>query len=134
MDFADELKELIQNAKAAAGQKSQDQLRFRDAWQQTKMQTVKPLLELAAKTLEIYAQRNATVELRNGSIYLTVGYKEGSQDVVTNQLSFSADNEKQEIECSYRNPQPVKENFTLDKLDQTAVQSKIKEFVSAVLG
>jgi hypothetical protein len=134
MNFEDELKELIHNARVEAGQKSQDLLRFRDAWQKTKMQTVKPLLDQAAKALQIYAQRNATVELRNGSIFLTVGYKDGSRDVVTNQLSFSANEEKREIECSYRNPQPVDEGFTLDKLDQTAVQNKIKEFLRAVLG
>jgi hypothetical protein len=133
MSFEDELKELISNARAEAERKNKDLLRFREAWHQTKMQTVKPLLEQAAKALQIYAQRNATVELRNGSIYLTVGYKDGSRDVTTHQLFFSANEENEEIKCSYGNPE-TDESFTLDKLDQTAVQNKIKEFVSAVLG
>jgi hypothetical protein len=132
MSFEDELKELISGIQSDRERQNRELAAFRDSWQQTKLTTVKPTLDQGAQALKLYGQVVAAAELRNGSIRLSVG--RASRDIFTeiNALVFSPNADKREIECSYKGSDI--ESFTLDNLDVSTVQRKVKEFISAVLG
>lgn len=131
MSFEDELKELISGIQSDRERQNQELLAFRNDWQLTKLNTVKPTLDQGVQALKIYAQAQATTELRNGSIRLSVGRAARGTFTVINELVFSPNEDKLEIECSYTGS--VVESFTLDSLDVPTVQRKVKEFIPAVL-
>jgi hypothetical protein len=53
---------------------------------------------------------------------------------VAHELAFEPIEEKLEIACSYRITHLVLESFTLDSLNESTVETKVKEFLCAVLG
>jgi hypothetical protein len=134
MSFEDDLKELIFDAQAEAERRNQVLIEFRNSWQWAKNNTVKPVLDKTVKVLEAHSKFSAKVELRNGSIYLKMGPKSDPKQPVTNELRFAPNEETREIECMYANPDLVLESFSLDSLDASTVESKVKEFLSAALG
>jgi hypothetical protein len=133
MSFDDELKELILDAKADAERRHQELIQFRDDWQFKKTHIVKPVLDQSVTALKIYSAFDALTELRNGSIRLKMGPKSDPKQSVTYELIFSPIDENLEIQCTSRNTNLSPESFTLDSLDGSTVEGKVKEFVSAVL-
>jgi hypothetical protein len=133
MSFEDELKELIQNAKSRAERSSKESLDFSNGWQSKKLNVVQPVLDRTAKVLADYPEFDAGFRLHNGSISLKIVRGNNPAQMVANELTFSAIEADREVSCHYRNPHAVMESFTLDSLDTTAVERKVKEFLAVAL-
>jgi hypothetical protein len=132
MSFEDELKELILGVQAREQGQNQRISDFLTHWHRTKEETVKPVLDQAARALGLHSLRlSGLTELCNGSVHLKVGPK--NTNSVINELIFSPNTVRLVIDCTYKNPTEMYEAFTLDNLDRQAVERKIKEFLSAVL-
>jgi|ERR1051325_770084 hypothetical protein len=134
MSFEDELKELVLEAKAEQERREKELTEFRDDWQFARLNTVKPAFDTAVKVIESDTHFRAATELKNGSIHLSIGRQIAvDKYAVINELTLKPNEEKLEIECSDTRKYLVPESFNLESLDHAVVESKVKQFLSAVL-
>jgi hypothetical protein len=128
MSFEDELREVIQNARADRERHDQEGREFEARWQEMLESAVWPLLREAARAFKA-ENIAADVELIDESVVLKAVLR-GERFLCT--LTLKADNEKRLVVCSSSLPNSKDESFTLEHLSPAAIQSKVKQFADQI--
>jgi hypothetical protein len=129
MSFEDDLKAIIEEAQEGRKQEDQETRDFQSAWEDKRKAVVFPVLRTAVAVLTPRFH-GADTEMRNGSSIRLEAHWNGS--AFLHSLTFRADKERREVEYSSSFQGDEKEWFTLDGLDQEAVEAKVRKFVKAI--
>jgi hypothetical protein len=132
MPFDDELKSAIEAGIAARKQRQADLREFRDRWRQARSGIIALCFNRASEILNQYPNFDSRSDLKNGaSIHLASGTGEYSGP--RHELAFASDEAGRTILCSSTLDQIPGESFTLDRIEPSVIEGKVKEFIGALL-
>lgn len=130
MDFAEEIKQVAEEARAECEREKAEDYAFADWWETFRTQEAMKVFRITAEQVGA-ALGGATPEKHNGSVSLRAG-RSGTSSY-SYFLTFSPAKEKRGAITCTSSFDPEGESFTRDALTPDVLQEKVKRFVRAVI-
>lgn len=130
MSFEDDLRGVIQQARAEREQYEKEGNDFESQWLRMRDSYIWGIFKEAERVFRT-EQISAEAQFTNGSIVLGVARDDPRQNYRYT-LKFSPEKGTRTVICSSTIPGSENESFTLDHLTQHAIREKIKQFADSI--